>query len=113
MNYNIANRLTSVRGLDIGITVGMLRDLENLGLIKEVETGRWMRIQRAGQNGHGMLPIYFNVIFNRGNHLCNCSVTNYYWILSNQIIDVNKYIQYYACSTFEMCDWFLSTSVSN
>ena len=50
----IVDRLSRVRGLDLGITVGLLRDLEKLGLIKEVETGRWLRIQRAGQNGHGM-----------------------------------------------------------
>ena len=42
-----------MRGLDVGITVGLLRDLENLGLIREVETGRWLRIQRARQHGHG------------------------------------------------------------
>ena len=31
----------------------MLKDMENLGLLQEVEVGRWMRIQRNGQNGHG------------------------------------------------------------
>ena len=53
----IVDRLSRVRGLDLGITVGLLRDLEKLGLIKEVETGRWLRIQRAGQNGHGKIKI--------------------------------------------------------
>ena len=42
-----------MKGLDLAMTVGMLRDIENLGLIKEVEVGRWMRIQRDSQNGHG------------------------------------------------------------
>ena len=50
-------RLTRVKSLDLATTVGMLRDMENLGLLQEVEVGRWMRLQRDAQSGHGKVHV--------------------------------------------------------